>query len=92
VTRWCATVRRALAAHRAAYFRAVRARPAQTTLLSRLLPQARDAALWQAYEAEFKAMADETEQAYLDVFAKNFKKAYARNLARADDSKQAGGR
>jgi len=71
---------------------AVRARPAQTTLLSRLLPQARDAALWQAYEAEFKAMADETEQAYLDVFAKNFKKAYARNLARADDSKQAGGR
>jgi predicted component of type VI protein secretion system len=49
-----------------------------------MLPQARDAALWQAYEAEFLAMANETEAAYLDVFAKNFKKAYARNLARAD--------
>jgi type VI secretion system protein len=65
---------------------AVRARPAQTGLLSRLLPQARDAALWQAYEADFRAMADETESAYLDVFAKNFKKAYARNLARADST------
>lgn len=65
---------------------AVRTRPAQKTLLSRLLPQARDAALWQAYEAEFRAMADETESAYLDVFAKNFKKAYARNLARVDSA------
>ncbi|NJC07950.1 type VI secretion system-associated FHA domain protein TagH [Polymorphobacter fuscus] len=63
---------------------AIRARPGRTGLLSRLLPQARDAALWQAYEAEFRAMADETEAAYLDVFAKNFKKAYARNLARVD--------
>jgi type VI secretion system FHA domain protein len=63
---------------------AIRARPSQSTLLSRLLPAARDAALWQAYEAEFNAMANETEAAYLDVFAKNFKKAYARNLARVD--------
>ena len=64
---------------------AVRARPGRTGLFARLLPQARDAALWQAYEAEFRAMADETESAYLDVFAKNFKKAYARNLARVDN-------
>ena len=63
---------------------AIRARPSQKSLLSRLLPQARDAALWQAYEIEFRSMADETEAAYLDVFAKNFKKAYARNLARVD--------
>jgi type VI secretion system FHA domain protein len=63
---------------------AIRARPGRSNWLARMLPQARDAALWQAYEAEFLAMANETEAAYLDVFAKNFKKAYARNLARAD--------
>lgn len=63
---------------------AIRARPGRSGWLARMLPQARDAALWQAYEAEYRAMADETEAAYLDVFAKNFKKAYARNLARAD--------
>jgi type VI secretion system FHA domain protein len=62
----------------------VRARPGRSSWLARMLPQARDAALWQAYEAEYLAMANETEAAYLDVFAKNFKKAYARNLARAD--------
>lgn len=67
---------------------AIRARPSQSSLLTRLLPAARDAALWQAYEAEFNAMADETETAYLDVFAKNFKKAYARNLARVDGPKR----
>ena len=65
---------------------AIRARPVQSSLLGRLLPGARDAALWQAYEAEFTGLADETEAAYLDVFAKNFKKAYSRNLARADNS------
>ena len=65
---------------------AIRARPVQSSLLGRLLPGARDAALWQAYEAEFTGLADETEAAYLDVFAKNFKKAYSRNLARADSS------
>ena len=65
---------------------AIRARPVQSTLLGRLLPGARDAALWQAYEAEFTGLADETEAAYLDVFAKNFKKAYTRNLARADSA------
>lgn len=64
---------------------AIRARPGRTGFLSRLLPQARDAALWQAYETEFRNMADETEAAYLDVFAKNFKKAYTRNLARVDN-------
>jgi type VI secretion system FHA domain protein len=63
---------------------AIRSRPGRPSLLARLLPQARDAALWQAYEAEYHAMADETEAAYLDVFAKNFKKAYARNLSRVD--------
>jgi type VI secretion system protein ImpI/type VI secretion system protein len=64
---------------------AIRARPGRSGLLERLLPKARDAALWEAYEAEYNALADETESAYLDVFAKNFKKAYSRNLARVDD-------
>ena len=63
---------------------AIRARPGRSGMLARLLPGARDAGLWQAYETEFRSLANETEAAYLDVFAKNFKKAYSRNLARVD--------
>lgn len=48
--------------------------------LKSVLPGAREATLWRAYETEFKAFADETEAAYLDLFAKHFKKAYERNI------------
>ena len=72
-----ATVERFAPAH-------LRARAKDKGFLARVLPGARDAALWQAYEAEFSALASESEAAYLDLFAKNFRMAYARNIERAD--------
>ncbi|QMW23361.1 type VI secretion system-associated FHA domain protein TagH [Sandaracinobacteroides saxicola] len=49
-----------------------------------LLPGSREAALWKAFEAEYKVLATESEAAYLDLFARNFKKAYERNIAKVD--------
>ncbi|MBV8971323.1 MAG: type VI secretion system-associated FHA domain protein TagH [Sphingomonadaceae bacterium] len=49
-----------------------------------LLPGSREAALWRAFEGEYKALAHESEAAYLDLFAKNFRKAYERNIKKAD--------
>jgi len=46
--------------------------------LKSVLPGSREATLWRAYESEFSAVADESEAAYLDLFARQFKKAYER--------------
>lgn len=46
--------------------------------LKSVLPGSREATLWRAYESEFTAFADESEAAYLDLFARQFKKAYER--------------
>lgn len=62
----------------------IRQRATGSGWLNRVLPGARDAALWQVYEREFKALADESEAAYLDLFAKRFRKAYERNVQKAD--------
>ncbi len=51
--------------------------------LNSVLPGSREATLWRAYESEFRAFADESEAAYLDVFAKQFKKAYERNISKS---------
>lgn len=63
---------------------AIKSRATISSRLRSLLPGAREAALWRAYEAEFKAIADETEAAYLDLFAKQFRKAYERNVKKVD--------
>lgn len=39
-------------------------------------PAARDAALWQAYEREFGGVAQGSDEAFLDMFAKEFRQAY----------------
>ncbi len=57
---------------------------ARVTAKGGLLPGSREAALWRAFEAEYKALAHESEAAYLDLFAKNFRKAYERNIKKAD--------
>lgn len=44
--------------------------------LAKVLPAARDAALWQAYEREFSGVARGSDEAFMDVFAKEFRKAY----------------
>jgi len=57
---------------------------ARVTAKGGLLPGSREAALWRAFEGEYKALAHESEAAYLDLFAKNFRKAYERNIKKAD--------
>ncbi|HMP57240.1 MAG TPA: type VI secretion system-associated FHA domain protein TagH [Novosphingobium sp.] len=55
---------------------AIRARAEDGGLLSRILPGARDAALWAAYEREFSGVAQGSDEAFMDMFAKEFRKAY----------------
>jgi type VI secretion system protein ImpI/type VI secretion system protein len=62
---------------------AIRARVGAKGWLKSVLPGSREATLWRAYESEFGAFADESEAAYLDVFARHFKKAYERIAAEA---------
>lgn len=59
---------------------------ARVTAKGGLLPGSREAALWRAFEGEYKALAHESEAAYLDLFAKNFRKAYERNIKKADNA------
>jgi type VI secretion system protein len=55
---------------------AIRKRTEHSGLLARLLPGGRDAALWQSYEHEFSGVAQGSDEAFMDVFAKEFRKAY----------------
>ncbi len=45
-----------------------------------MLPAFRDAALWRHYEREFVAVKKESDEAFMEVFAKEFRKAYERQL------------
>lgn len=56
--------------------RAIRSRAEQGGLLSRILPGAREAALWAAYEKEFSGVAQGSDEAFMDMFAKEFRRAY----------------
>jgi type VI secretion system FHA domain protein len=55
---------------------AIKQRAEKGGVLTRILPGARDAALWQAYENEFSGVAQGSDEAFMDVFAKEFRKAY----------------
>lgn len=55
---------------------AIRARATTNGVLERIVPAARDAALWQAYEREFGGVALGSDEAFLDMFAKEFRDAY----------------
>jgi type VI secretion system FHA domain protein len=63
---------------------AIRGRISAKGWLKSVLPGSREATLWRAYESEFSAFADESEAAYLDVFARQFKKAYERIVTTAE--------
>ncbi|WP_298289340.1 type VI secretion system-associated FHA domain protein TagH [Novosphingobium sp.] len=56
--------------------RAIRARAEQGGFLTRILPGARDAALWAAYEKEFSGVAQGSDEAFMEMFAKEFRRAY----------------
>jgi type VI secretion system FHA domain protein len=60
---------------------AIRKRAETRGLLARILPSARDAALWEAYQKEFEGVARGSDEAFLDVFAKAFKEAYEKAAA-----------
>lgn len=62
---------------------AIRRRAELKGLFARILPTARDAALWHNYEREFELVAQESDEAFLEVFAKQFRKAYE-ELARQE--------
>jgi type VI secretion system FHA domain protein len=62
---------------------AIRKRAAAGGLLERILPAARDAALWQAYEREFGGVARGSDEAFMDVFAAEFRRAYNDQARRA---------
>ncbi len=51
-------------------------------VLAKILATARDAALWANYEREFTAVAKQSDEAFMEVFAKEFRKAYAKQVAK----------
>jgi type VI secretion system protein len=55
---------------------AIKARAEDKGLMARIMPGAREAALWQAYEREFSGVAQGSDEAFMDMFAKEFRKAY----------------
>jgi type VI secretion system protein ImpI/type VI secretion system protein len=55
---------------------AIRARADQRGMLSRILPGARAAALWNAYEREFDGVSERADEAFIEVFAAEFRRAY----------------
>ena len=59
----------------------IRARAETRGLLAKILPSAREATLWQAYEREFEGVAKGSDEAFMDVFAKEFRAAYERCAA-----------
>jgi type VI secretion system protein len=58
----------------------IRRRAEDIGILARILPGMRDAALWRNYEREFAAVKKESDEAFMAVFAKEFRKAYERQL------------
>jgi type VI secretion system FHA domain protein len=61
---------------------AIKKRAESKGILQRILPGARDAALWKAYEKEFGGVAQGSDEAFMDVFAKEFKRAYDEQSSR----------
>ena len=61
----------------------IRNRAETQGFLASILPAARDAALWRAYEREFSGVALGSDEAFMDVFAKEFRKAYEEQSRRA---------
>ena len=61
---------------------AIRARAEGGGLLRKIMPGARDAALWAAYEKEFQGVAIGSDEAFMDMFAKEFRTAYEELSAR----------
>lgn len=57
---------------------AIRQRAESRGLLAKIIPAAREAELWKAYEREFEGVARGSDEAFMDVFSKAFREAYER--------------
>ena len=55
---------------------AIKSRAESKGLMAKIMPGAREAALWQAYEREFGGVAQGSDEAFMDIFAKEFRRAY----------------
>ncbi len=55
---------------------AIRARADSGGLLAKILPGGRNATLWAAYEKEFSGVALGSDEAFMDMFSKEFRRAY----------------
>ena len=60
---------------------AIRQRADTRGVLAKIMPGARNAALWEAYEKEFEGVAKGSDEAFMDVFAKAFKAAYEKSAS-----------
>ncbi|HWE99968.1 MAG TPA: type VI secretion system-associated FHA domain protein TagH [Caulobacteraceae bacterium] len=63
----------------------IRERAEMRGMLAKIIPSARDATLWKAYEREFEGVARGSDEAFMDVFAKEFKAAYENAAAGMKD-------
>lgn len=54
----------------------IRKRVDSKGIMSKLFPDTRDAALWKAYEKEFSGVVQGSDEAFMDVFSKEFRRAY----------------
>lgn len=60
---------------------AIRQRAESRGVLAKIIPAAREAELWKAYEREFEGVAKGSDEAFMDVFAKEFRVAYEKAAA-----------
>ncbi len=69
----------------------VRRRAEKAGVMARILPALQDAALWRNYEREYVKVKNESDEAFMEVFAKEFRKAYERQLREGFEEKPSGG-
>ncbi len=61
---------------------AISQRSKEKGLLAQILPGTHDAALWRAYVKEFSGVAQGSDEAFMDVFSKEFRRAYEEEAAK----------
>ncbi len=54
----------------------IRERAESGGLMAKIFQDSRDAALWKAYEREFSGVVQGSDEAFMDVFSKEFRRAY----------------
>ncbi len=64
---------------------AIRRRAEAGAILSRIVPAFQDAALWRNYEREYVKVKNESDEAFMQVFSREFRRAYDRQLREGFD-------